>query len=123
MSDAFLSDRMMNTTIPSLRARGLETKIGIDGRTVAFDRNGTAIGALEVIVKWAGRQPERVVTQTTDVIGVAGDLHGRPAEVVGFIEAGDRFQLDGNPCEVTRDPVNNAGVGIIPFRLTAEAVS
>lgn len=115
----FLSSTLTETTIPRLRARGLETRLALDGRTVRFQLpDGTVTGAIEVAVVWANRQPA-ASSGTTDVIGVDGDLHGRPDEVTGTLTAGTLFQLDGNPCEVTRDAMTVQGVGIVPFRLTS----
>lgn len=115
----FLSDRLTGTTIPALRARGLETRLALDGRAVRFRTpEGTVTDAIEVVVVWANRQPTGT-RGATNVIGVDGDLHGRPADVVGTLTAGTLFQLDGNPCEVTRDALDVQGVGIVPFRLTA----
>lgn len=120
MARPFLSERLTDTTIPHLRARSLESRLGVDGVTVYFDRGGTVVGPIDVVVEWANRVPSQS-RGTTNVIGVDGDLHARPDDVTGVLTAGTLFQLDGNPCEVTRDALTVQGVGIVPFRMTGGA--
>lgn len=116
----FLSTQLMDSTIPRLRARGLETRLALDGRLVRFRTPaGTVTGPITVVVAWANTQPTGQ-RGTTDVIGVDGDLHGRPADVTGVLLAGTLFQLDGNPCEVTQDALTDRGIGIVPFRMTGQ---
>lgn len=111
-----LSDRMMQVTIPRLNARGLETDLGIDGRTILFDRGGAASGAAEVMLVWANRQATGSPADSTEVIGTEGELHGRPGELT--VQAGDLFMVDGAMAEVRRSAIVVDGVAVAPFRLT-----
>jgi len=106
----------MDVTIPRLNARGLETDLGIDGRMIAFDRTGTVIGPVEVVVVWANREARGEGADTVEVIGIDGDLLGRPGDLTA--EADDRFMLDGALCEVTRPAIVDAGVATAGFRLS-----
>lgn len=116
-SRSFLSDRMMTTTFPALRSRGLETRLGMDGRSVIFEQPDGGIVACDVVVEWAGRQPQEAASGTTDVIGIDGELQGRPGELV--VDGGALFQLDGEPCEITVGARVDRGVAIASFRLSA----
>jgi hypothetical protein len=106
----------MQVTIPRLNARGLETDLGIDGRTIAFDRGGAVVGPVQVVIVWARRQPTGSPAGTTDVIGLEGELHGRPSELT--VEAGDLFMIDGQTAEVTVSARTIDGVAVAGFRLT-----
>lgn len=112
----FLSERMMTVTIPRLNARALETDLGVDGRSIAFDRNGAVIGPVEVVIVWATRQPSEGGSTTTDVIGIDGDLHGRVGELT--VRAGDLFTIDGQTAKVTIPAKDIDGVAVAGFRLT-----
>jgi len=103
--------------IHAARAIGLEIRLSIDGQTIAFDRNGELIGALDVVVVWAARQPAASARGTTDVIGEDGDLQGRVGELT--VVAGDLFTIMERTAEITVDakPVN--GVAVAGFRLTS----
>lgn len=111
-----LSDRTMHVTIPGLRARRLETRLGIDGRSIAFDRQGVVVGPVMVVIKWAARQPQGSTGGATNVIGVEGDLSGRIGEMT--VKAGDLFMVEGDPAEVTINAKEVDGVMVAGFRLT-----
>jgi hypothetical protein len=113
----FLSTRMMQVTIPRLRARGLETRLGISGRSIAFDRDGEIVGPITVAIEWANREPRGEGSDTTDIIGIDGDLLGRPAELT--VQGGDLFTIAGDTCEVTSGVIVDAGVARCGFRLTS----
>lgn len=114
----FLSERFMTVTIPRLNARGLETDLGISGQSIAFDRNGTVIGPVLVVVRWANQQPRGEGSATVNTIGLDGDLIGRPAEI-GVVRAGDLFMLQGATCEVTTPVILADGEGKAGFRFTS----
>lgn len=117
----FLSTRLTETTIPRLRARGLETRLQLDGRPVRFRTpDGVTTDAIEVVVEWTNQQADET-RGTTEVSGIDGNLHARPHEAVGILVAGTLFQIDGSPCEITRDALNVQGVGIVPFTMTGGA--
>ncbi len=116
----FLSDRLTETTIPRLRARGLETRLRLDGRAVRFKTPDNDVVEIEVVVDWGNQQPDET-RGTTEVLGTDGTLQARPDEVVGVLVSGTLFQLDGNPCEVTRDALNVRGVGMVPFTMSGGA--
>lgn len=113
---AFLSDRFMEQGIPRLRARGLETRLGIDGRMVTFARNGAPVGTVEVVVDWAQRVPDVASGGTTNVVSTEGELSGRVGELTA--RAGDRFVLDGNEAEITVGAIADRGVAVAAFRIT-----
>lgn len=114
----FLSTRMTESTIPHLRARGLETRLRLDGRSIRFRTpEGVDTDPIDVVVEWANQQADET-RGTTEVNGFDGNLHARPQEVVGIVVAGTLFQIDGNSCEVTRDALNDKGVGVVPFTMT-----
>lgn len=112
----FLSDRMMNTTIPRLRARGLETRLGIDGVTVYFDRKGEIIGPIDVVVEWAARMPQEAGGGATSIVTTEGELHGR-LEELDTVRAGDLFVIEGQTAEVVEPIKTDQGVVRVPFRL------
>lgn len=112
----FLSDQFMDVTLPRLNARGLETDLRIDGRSVTFERRGEVAVTTDVVVQWAGRVPSVLTGGTTRVIGEEGDLHGRPGELV--VLRGDLFMLEGKPAEVTIDAKVIDGVAVAGFRMT-----
>lgn len=112
----FLSKRMMTRTIPRLRARSLETELGIDGQTIAFDRKGVAVGPIDVVVAWANRLPAGVTGGTTRVIGTEGDLIGRVGEL--DVKAGDLFMIAGYQAEITVAAKEVEGVAVAGFRMT-----
>lgn len=103
--------------IHAARAIGLEIRLGIDGQTIAFDRNGAVVGPADVVIVWAGRQPATVTGGTTDVIGEDGDLQGRVGELT--VVAGDLFTITGRTAEVTVDAKPVKGVAVAGFRLTS----
>jgi hypothetical protein len=114
----FLSTRMMNVTIPRLNARGLETDLGIDGRSIAFDHKGEVVGPITVAIVWANREPRGEGSDTVNTIGIDGDLIGRPAELP-VVEAGDLFMVGDALCEVTSPVIVDAGEARCGFRLTS----
>lgn len=114
----FLSTRMMQVTVPRLRARGLETRLGISGRSITFDRLGAIVGPVTVVIEWANREPRGEGADTINTIGVDGDLVGRPAELP-VVEAGDLFMVGDAPCEVTSPVIVDAGEARCGFRLTS----
>jgi hypothetical protein len=99
------------------RADGLETRLGIDGRSIAFDRGGTVVGPIDVVVAWAAREPQGDSAGATDVIGIEGELQGRPGELT--VTAGDLFMLDGNAAEITVSARVVKGVAVAGFRMSA----
>lgn len=114
----FLSTRMMQVTVPRLRARGLETRLGIGGQAITFDRNGSVVGPVVVVIEWAAREPRGEGSDTVNTIGIDGDLVGRPAEL-SAVEAGDLFMVGEAPCEVTSPVIVDAGEARCGFRLTS----
>lgn len=112
----FLSGRFMTVTVPRLRARGLETRLGIDGRSVNFEHPDGTVVTCDVVIEWASRLPEGSGEITVDVIGTSGELTGRPGELV--VPAGSRFQLDGHPCEITVGAKVDRGVAVAAFRMS-----
>ena len=112
----FLSARFASVTLPGLQARGIETDLAVAGRSITFDRNGTVIGPILVAVVWANREPAGSPVGATDVIGLDGDLHGRPGELT--VKAGDLFMVDGELAEVTTSARVIGGSAVAGFRLT-----
>ena len=115
----FLSERTATVTIPRLRARGLETRLLIDGRSIAFDRNGSVVGPVEVVLAWAARQPAGDASATTNVVGLDGEVQGRPGELT--VKAGDRFMIDGQMAEITVGARVVRGIAVASFRMTSGA--
>lgn len=112
----FLSPRFMEQGIPTLRARGLETSLGIDGQMIAFDRKGAVIGPIEVVIEWANRVPAGVAGGATRVIGTEGELLGRVGEFEA--RAGDLFMIAGYSAEITVAAKEDRGVMVAGFRMT-----
>lgn len=114
----FLSERMAAVSIPALRARSLETRLGVDGVTISFDREGTVVGPIDVVVEWAVRQPQDSAGGTTSIVTTEGELHGRPGEL-DDVRAGDLFVIDGQTAEIVEPIVTDRGVTRAPYRLMA----
>ena len=112
----FLSSRFTSVTLPGLQARGIETEIAVSGQSITFDRNGTTVGPILVAVVWANREPAGSPVGATDVIGLDGDLHGRPTELT--VQAGDLFMVNGQTAEVMRGAIVDGGVAVAGFRIT-----
>jgi hypothetical protein len=90
--------------------------MGIDGQMITFDRNGTAIGPVEVVVTWAARMAAGEGSDTSNVVGEDGDLQGRPGELT--VRRGDLFTLAGQMAEVSVAAKVDRGVAIAGFRLS-----
>ena len=110
----FLSERFMSVTVPTLRARGMETRLGIDGQMVTFERSGEPLLSAEVVVEWANRAPEGS-TGAIRVTGTEGNLLGRVDELT--VKAGDLFMVAGYPAEITVAAKEVEGVMVAGFRM------
>jgi hypothetical protein len=111
------STRFFDVTLPTIRARALETRLAANGRVVSIERRSGLVGNIDVVVEFAERQPFVNASTTTEVQGLDGDLIGRVGEL-DAAKQGDVFMLDGNRCEILIDPIEDRGQMLARFRMT-----
>lgn len=117
VDSGYLRPATANRIKTTIRKRAFLTRLQLADppRSIALDRNGLVVPAQEVHLVWANRTPTGEGSDTTDVLGIEGELQRWQ---VLDAEVGDRFMIDGRLAEITSPVVVEKGVARAGFRVT-----